>query len=369
MKLSLPPVLLFLLLLPALATAKEVGEFSIPAVSPLNGKQLKKMRQLVRDDPEAAALAEAAKAAALPLLDKEPQPLKVIHYEGLVNTDPRRIATVEKLSDMTDVARLLRYWQVSGDERAAEALERYILAWTRTYQITGNDVNENKFHPLLSAYYSLRGKFPESDRGAVDDWVQQLGKIHAEAVQESDHLTNRFSKHVRLAAVCGMILDRPAWIELAFKGIRRFVKNSLYPDGSSQDLKRRDSLTYHISALRPPMELGMLLGEKGRDVYSWEAPQGASIKKSVEFVVPYALGEKEHREWVNSKVGLDKRRAKAGLEKYRPGRLFEPRKALSLMEKAAYFDADLMKVVHHLIDSQAERFPTWQTLVNEAARS
>jgi len=31
-------------------------------------------------------------------------------------------------------------------------------------------------------------------------------------------------------------------------------------------------------------------------------------------------------------------------------------------------DPQLMKVVHHLSDSEAERFPTWQTLVNAAAR-
>ena len=86
-------------------------------------------------------------------------------------------------------------------------------------------------------------------------------------------------------------------------------------------------------------------------------------------MVPYATGEKEHEEWVNSKVDLDRRRAEAGLEKYRPGRIFEPKRALSLLEKAAYFDPSLMEIVRDLSDSEAERFPTWQTLVNAAARA
>lgn len=59
---------------------------------------------------------------------------------------------------------------------------------------------------------------------------------------------------------------------------------------------------------------------------------------------------------------------KAGLEKYKRGRLFQPRDALGLMEKASYFDPKLAGVVVHILDSDAKRFPTWRTVLNEAAR-
>lgn len=72
---------------------------------------------------------------------------------------------------------------------------------------------------------------------------------------------------------------------------------------------------------------------------------------------------------MNTKFGLDKHRAAAGLEKYRPVRLFEPQKALSLMERAAQFDPSLVKVVRHLSESEAQRFPTWQTLMNASIRA
>lgn len=201
--------------------------------------------------------------------------------------------------------------QVSGDQQAAQTLKRYIIAWTETYEITGNDVNENKFHPLLSAYYSLREEFSEAQRERVDAWVEALGEQHAQAVEESQHFTNRYTKHVRLTAVCGMILERDEWVERALDGIRRFVTESLHPDGTSEDLKRRDALGYHVSGLRPPLELAMLLGDRGSDLYAWQSPRGGSLKNSVEYVAPYAMGEKVHKEWVNTKVGLDKRRAAA----------------------------------------------------------
>ncbi|MFP4356627.1 MAG: alginate lyase family protein [Phycisphaerae bacterium] len=348
--------------------AEKAGEFSIPPVVPLDAAQLKRLRDLAADDREAAALAAEAAEKAKGLLSAQPHPLEVIHYEGLVHTDPRRIATVAKLREMGDVARLVRYWQVSADARAAETLRKFILAWTGTYKLTGNDVNENKFWPMLVAYHALRDSFPGERRKQVDAWVEHLGRLHVRAVEKSEHLTNRYSKHVRLAAMAGMILGRKEWVATAHEGIRRFVTESLYADGTSRDLKRRDTLTYHASSLRPPLQLAMLAGAEGRKLYAWQSEKGGSLEKSVDYVVPYAMGEKTRREWTRSKVDLDRRRAEAGLDEYEPGRLYEPRRALKLMEQASYFDADLLKVVLHLTASEAKRFPTWQTLINAAAR-
>lgn len=362
---------LLVIFLPAFprSACAEVGEFSIPAVSPLRPVELKRLRELVRDDAEAKELAAEIRRQAIPLLGVEPRSLPVIHYEGLVNTDPKRIATVKRLNQMAEVAWLVRYWQAFGDAKAAATLRRLILAWADRYQPTGNDVNENKFYPLLVAYEALRENVSGDDRQRVDPWVRRLGELHENAVKKSDHLTNRYSKSLRLLAIAGRILDRPDWVEAAHEGVKRFVRGSLHADGTSRDLKHRDSLTYHGSALRPPMELAILAGEGGRKLYAWTSANGGSLKKSVDFMVPYALGEKTRREWANTKVGLDRRRAEAGLEKYRPGRLYEPKDSLKVMELASYFDPSLLRVVRHLTDSEAKRFPTWQTLINEAARA
>ena len=347
----------------------EAGEFSIPDVSPLSEAQLAKLRRLVKTDPEATALADSIQKQAAALIGVEPRPIAVIRYEGLVNTDPKRIKTVEHLNQMSEIAVLTRHWQATGDERTAETLRRLIASWAKTYKPTGNDVNENKFHPLLVAYLALRDSFDDVQRGRIDAWVQEVGELHEPAVANSEHVTNRYSKSVRLLAMAGLILKRSDWAEAANEGVKRFVRKSLYPDGSSRDLKHRDSLNYHGSSLKPPMELAMLAGGQGLALYSWTSPKGGSLKKSVEFLVPYALGEKTHAEWVNTKVDLDRRRAAAGIEKYRTGRLFDPKDALGVMEYASYFDPDLMQVVRHLTEGDAKRFPTWRTLVNAAANT
>ncbi|MCO8124546.1 sulfatase-like hydrolase/transferase [Stieleria sp. TO1_6] len=347
---------------------KEVGEFSIPDVSPLSAAQLTKLRMLVKTDPEAAALAASIQSQATPLLGTQPRPIAVIQYEGLVNTDPKRIKTVEHLNQMSEIAVLMRHWQVTADERTAETLRHLIAGWAQTYKPTGNDVNENKFHPLLVAYLALQDSFDELQRHRIDAWVEQIGELHEPAVAKSQHVTNRYSKSVRLLALTGLILERDDWAQAANEGVKRFVRKSLYADGSSRDLKHRDSLTYHGSSLKPPMELAMLAGDDGLALYSWTSPRGGSLKRSVDFMVPYAMGEKTHAEWVNTKVELDRRRAAEGIEKYRAGRLYEPTDALAVMEYASYFDPDLMQVVRHLTTGDAKRFPTWRTLINAAAQ-
>ncbi|MEX2382668.1 MAG: alginate lyase family protein [Opitutales bacterium] len=343
------------------------GEFSIPDVIPIPMEAVHQLRALVKTDPEAAARAEELKEAVRPLLGQPATPLEVIHYEGLLNNDPRRIASVAKLKQMGHAAMLVRHWQATGDPAAADTLRTWIEAWFGAYELTGNDVNENKFLPLLIAYFYLRPEFSSDTRAAIDAFVGELGDVHARAVEASTHFTNRYTKHVRLTTLAGMILERPEWIAASRAGVMRFVEESLHADGSSNDLQRRDTLTYHNSALRPAIQIAMLAPlEEGQALYDWGNSRGGSLRKSVNLVVPYALGQKTREEWKNSTIDLDRRRAEAGIDHYEAGRLYDPQNALRLMELAAYFDPALIKVVHHLTDSSAERFATWQGMVNAA---
>jgi hypothetical protein len=195
-----------------------------------------------------------------------------------------------------------------------------------------------------------------------------MGELHARAVRDSTRFTNRYTKHLRLLATFGLILDRHEWQQAAQDGIKRFVTESLRADGTSYDLEHRDTLTYHNSALRPVIELAVLSGPDGSALYTWENPDGGSITKSVDYVLPYASGEKTREEWRNTQEDLDRRRAAEGIEAYRPGRLYEPKNALRLLEEASYFDPSLVPLVLKLHESTAERFASWTMVVNAAAR-
>ncbi len=342
------------------------GEFEIPLTVVLNRPQLQHLAVLVASDEEARALAEQIVSNAQSALSRGPEPLEVIEYEGLVNTDQRRVATVASLNQMGDIARLFRAWQVNQNAQVAAHLRRLIRAWTGRYVITGNEVNENKFCPLLMAYASLRETFSPQDVRDIDAWVRELGTIHYGRSLAPDGVSNRYVKHLRLTALCAQILDEPRWADAALEGARRMIDHGLFADGSSHDLRERDSLTYHGSAVKGLIELSLLVGTPDGEppLYDWVSPSGASIRNSVNYVIPYATGEKTREEWRNSKVELDRQRSAAGIAQYQPGKLYEPREAKTLLELACFYEPTLRPLVAKLSDSPAERFPTWMTLMS-----
>lgn len=359
-------LLLSCLLLALPGSETDPGEFSIRPTIPLDATALGRLRRLAAEDAEAGALVRQVAAEAAAAEAVAPAPLAEIRYAGLVNTDPGRIADVASLRSMDAVAALVQGWQATGEERFAAALRRHLAAWSATYRPTGNDVNENKLTPLLVAWQALRSASAADPEGRITAWVEDLGGRHARAVGESKQLTNRYTKHVRLAVYAGLAAGRAEWVRLGRTGLERFVAGSLRADGTSLDLERRDTLTYHCSALVPALELALLLGDEGRALYAWTAPGAGSLKASVDYVVPYATGERTREEWRNSKVELDRQRAAAGIGHYQAGRLFEPREACNLMEAASAFDPALAPIWAKLAGSPVQRFGSWRQLVHAA---
>jgi len=358
---------LFLMTLTHLYPDAKVGEFNIRSVRPLTDTQVDDVREFVAADAEAAEFAKAIAERARPFLGAEPDPIAVIHYEGLVNTDPRRIETVEHLREMDAAALLTRYWQVSGNSQAKATVMRFIEAWASTYLPTGNDVNENKFFPLFVAYSHFRDDFDAEARAMIDTWMTDIAERHAKRVEQATRFTNRFNKSVRMLTVIGMALDRPEWVELALDKAKLFVSESLRADGTSYDLEHRDSLGYHGSSLKPIIEIALLRGmEAGKELYYWENEDGGSVAKSVAYVLPYARGEKVHKEWVNTKVQLDRERAAAGLAYYQPGKPYDPKNARELMDLASGFQPELIPLVRELSEDSEARFPTWNSFLAAA---
>ena len=219
-------------------------------------------------------------------------------------------------------------------------------------------------------YEGLRDSYAPDERAKIDAWLSEIarkGIATAEAQPKQDR-SNRYTKTLRIVATIGLALDKKEWLDYAATGFKEFVSHQLYADGGSFDLKRRDTLTYHSSALRPLLDLAVLAARTDEDLYRWSSPTGSSLQKSVDYVVPYAKGEKQRREWTNSLSSLDRKRAAAGLEKYRAGRLYDPEDALDLMQESAFFDPSLLPLAAKLAGGNAQRFPTWRAVVNEAVR-
>jgi hypothetical protein len=114
----------------------------------------------------------------------------------------------------------------------------------------------------------------------------------------------------KIIGITSCILEDENFRNYAAEGYKKYIASAYFANGTSNDLHHRDALHYHVSGLKPCLTafINMSDFDPAFDLYAFEAENGASIKKSVEYSVPYATGEKQRKEWVDSKVELDKKK-------------------------------------------------------------
>ena len=347
------------------------AQADIPETLLLTAPQQKYLRHLIQTNSDAKAQWLKVQQEAKNYLRDQPRPLRVIRYEGLLDINPDRIDTQKSLRDMDKLAAWLFAYYASQDETYVRKAKAYILAWAGTYHPTGNPINENKFEPLIHSYQTMKGYFSAAERAQVEQWLTKI----AEAGMAFPHIpqNNWKAKQIKLVGTIGLIIGEDTFERYAVEDLKRYLDHALYEDGTTYDLRQRDALSYHVSGLKPllvtAITMDQLRNDKGGGrMFDYLNPSGGSIRKSVDYVAPFALGEKVHKEWVNTKVELDKQRAAAGLAHYQPGTLYEPERSRELFELASYFDTKYQKVLRHLNKGKNQKFDSWLSVLVAAAR-
>ncbi len=311
----------------------------------LDQEEQARFRALLENRPEARLLYDSIRARADEHLAVAADPISVIHYEGLLDTNPKRIASVESLLDINRLIDML--YAGYGDEAQpyVPKIREIVLGWARTYVPDGNTINENKLTPLFWAYYMHQDAFSSGEQAEMEAWMYEIALREMTRVRTPNN--NWQSKRLKIVGIIGGILQNPTMQDFVVRGIKDFIGSSYFPDGTSIDLRRRDALAYHVSGIEPLLDLfiNLQVFSEAFDLYDYISPSGSSVAKAIDYVMPYVKGEKVHEEWVNTQVQLDKERAAAGLEKYRPGKLFEPQQALPMLRWAVYYHSEYMPLV------------------------
>lgn len=326
----------------------------------LNASEADRLKKLIMEDEQVKQLYDSIVMQAERHLKSPPRPLKQIFYEGLLQTNPDRIDTRKSLEDIDKVVAFIYSHYGSKQTEYARKAKEIVSAWASTYQPTGNPINENKLVPLFWAYYLFEDQFSSLEKTEVEDWMVNIAK---EQMGRPDTPNNNWEvKRLKIIGTVGCIIGDEALKEFSIKGFKEYIHTAYYADGTSNDLKDRDALHYHISGLVPAVAffVNSTPFHSDFDLFSYSSPEGASVRKSVEYTLPYATGATKRKEWTNSTVALDKKRAEAGLAEYQPGMLFDPEKAKPLFEWAGYYNSEwysLLSAEHHYTS-------TWIGLLN-----
>ena len=322
-----------------------VGYAQTTHVVLLDSSEISTLRRAMSDDDRVRWLYDSVALLADKQITDPPRPLKKLYYEGLLPTHPNRIDTRKSLEDMDKVINFIYASYGSDDTIYAHQTKQFVLAWANAYQPEGNPINENKFMALFWGYYLFQSYFSDREQEQVVHWMMDIAE--QEMNREGTPNNNWQAKRYKIIGIVGCITHNDSLKAFALRGFKEYINTAYFADGTSNDLVQRDALSYHLGGLKPLVSafINLVAFDSAFNLYDYVSPTGASINKSVEYVVPYARGELTRKEWVNTTVALDKERAAAGLAEYQPGKLFDPEEAVSLFEWAGYYHPGWFDIV------------------------
>jgi hypothetical protein len=347
----------------AIVPALVAGLAALPAqagVVTLEMKEFPALRKLVADDPGAAAQFAKVRAEAEEAMGEKPAPVELLDGAGRRPDDPIRIRSRAAVEQIRKTEALTWTWAVTGDLRYAQKAREIIAAWVRVNRTVGQPINETGLEPLVEAYDMIRVGYPDRERAQVDAWLRDRARAiweHPKGRKENWH-SHRIKMVGLIAATIG---DDKLW-RTAVEGYRWQLGDNFEPNGASVDFRRRDAMSYHLYTVQPLLILACVAERRGDPLFGYRASNGVSLERTVEFVKPYALGEKKHTEFANTVVKADHERAEWGQEHYKPHE-WNPRESVRTFTEASCVKPSYAAVAAQVAGTPKQRFVDWRSVV------
>jgi len=290
-------------------------------------------------DPLAAAVVQRARQA----LQRPPAPRETVHIEGTLPGEGIADVSRKALEDMPVARDLALAWRLTGDPAYLDQADKYLSAWATTYKVSLNPIDESRLDDLIIAYDLTEPDLPAATRSQFDALLRRLATGYLDAMETGNvpipqTLVNNWqSQRVMLATMTAFQLGDEALIARAKAAFQRQIDINLRPDGSVTDFHMRDALHYVVVDVHPLLVAAYAAKIHGQDWYAYTTPTGATLARAVEWLVPFARGEKTHVEFVNSPVPFDRQRREAGLAGYQNAN-WQPGEAAQLFAIASLFD-------------------------------
>ncbi|HTH76298.1 MAG TPA: alginate lyase family protein [Trinickia sp.] len=287
----------------------------------------------------AAPIAQGLVKRVAARLNDQPKALARLHTEGTLPHEGIYDQSVEAQQDLELMRDAALVWRATGDERYLRLVDRFLLAWTTTYQPSFNPIDETHFDSLILAYDMTASALPVKTRNAATAFIAKLGNGYAERVDAqprplSGTYRNNWESHrVKLVAMAAFTLDDRKLINTAQRLFIEQIGENVAADGATVDFAERDALHYVTYDLEPLVVAALAARRHNRNWLGERAQNGASLQLALDWLVPYALGEKTHEEFVHSSVAFDAKRREAGLPGYSGP--WDPKNSAQLFHLAA----------------------------------
>jgi hypothetical protein len=326
------------------------------------------LKQLIRSDAGVKRQYDSVQQIADEALQSAPNPIDTIRTEGLLQGDPRKTATWAAFGDLRKMYALALAYRVTGHRAYLDKTTVYLFDWASTNIPRGDPIDDTNLDPAIEAYDMIKGKLVWGENKRIRNWLRRTAQAEIDAPYNQPGratATNNWHSHrLKIVGEIAYAIGDVTLERYCVEAIKAQIGRNLHADGASDDFVTRDALHYHVYDLEPLLKLSIVLKRAtGVDFYAYVAPSGSSIKKSVEWLLPYLDGRKTHAEFVNSTVEFDRKRAQNGEAAYKAGSLFDPRNGVATLLLAAWFDPGMMEPARGLLGS-TDKYPAWQAVVD-----
>ncbi len=310
----------------------------------------------------------ALKAAILPhaeaAVNRPPGAIPQLHTEGTLPGKGIREISLKAKEDQPIVLNLAIAWRLTGDRRFLDATGRYLENWADVYQMSFNPIDETGFDDLIMATDLVEADLPPALRAKVDAFWRKMAVGYLDAMEAGtkNPQTNWQSHRVKLAAMTAFQTGDAKIIARAREAFRRQITANLNADGTVWDFHERDALHYVTYDLDPLMMAALSAQAHGQDWFTWKNPAGANLPGALDWLAPYATGEKTHIEFANSKVQFDRDRAGAGQGEYAP-HPWDVSNGVSTYTLASLLDPRYLTLRDDLAAKVRKKPPAWAEIL------
>ncbi|MFJ2992867.1 alginate lyase family protein [Pandoraea sp. NPDC087047] len=271
--------------------------------------------------------------------------MPVVHTQGMLPHQGNRDDSVLAQGDWRDTVIQALAWRLSGDEAHLERAVAYVRDWLAVYHPSFDPIDETEVATWIFGFDLVRARLAPETVAAMREFGRALADGYSAVPHRvGDHSTglNNWQSHrIKLATAGAFVSGDAARVAAARERFFAHVDSNIRDDGSTYDFVQRDALHYVVYTLEPMLSAATLAAAHGEDWYGAERT-GRKLAKALAWLQPYALGEKQHEEFVNSSVPFDQRRAAAGVKGF--SGLWQPQSSTTLYHIAAQLDAAFVPV-------------------------
>lgn len=292
-------------------------------------------------------------------LSDQPHPLPHLHTEGTLPHQGIRDESIAAEKDWPLMRQAALAWRLSADGRYLQQVDAYLAAWAHTYEPDFNPIDETNLDGLIDAYVLTSSGLSPATREATRALLRKLGEGYIERVCQFPSpahgtQTNNWQSHrIKLITLTAAALGDPAMLKTARELFQKQVAANIRPDGTVIDFQERDALHYVVYDLQPLVTAAIAAQPFDPDWLRYTTPEGASVAKALDWLRPFATGERTHEEFVHTSVKFDRDRAQAGEKGY--GGQWDPKTSGTLYWLAAQLDDSYLPVARQL----APQPPDW----------